>query len=92
MNLTRNITNKVKCICQITKGRIYSIIEKYNLTEKQLDDFTLKLDILGVGAVTQALAWPVKSAWLSVLMIIISFAFCAIIWTITFIVKGYKNE
>lgn len=47
MNLTRNITNKVKCICQITRGRIYSIIEKYNLTEKQLDDFTLKLDILG---------------------------------------------
>lgn len=53
MNLTRNITNKVKCICQITRGRIYSIIEKYNLTEKQLDDFTLKLDILGVGAVTR---------------------------------------
>ncbi len=49
MNLTRNITNKVSVICQITRGRIYSIIEKYNLTEKQLDDFTLKLDILGVA-------------------------------------------
>lgn len=91
MNLQQT-SIQVNRIYSTFRSHIFSLIEEKQLTQKQLDDLATKLDILGGGTVAQALIWQVESLWISFLMIIISFIFCAILWTTTFIMKGYVYE
>lgn len=91
MNLSQAIF-KVNSIYSKVKRYIFSFLEKKRPTQKQLDDLTTKIDLVGGGAAAQSLIWQAQSTWLSLMMIVISFTFCVILWVTTFIMKGYDYE
>lgn len=80
------------CLYSLCRICIHEILTEYQPSQKQIDDFANKLDIIGGAAVAQSVLSSFDTAWLNHLMVVLSVIFCGIIWTVTFIMKGYKND
>ena len=73
------------------RHQLFLLIADKKLTIKQVDAIATKLDILGVFVVTQAFLNITDSVVFSAVLVIFSLIFCAILWTIAFILKGYED-
>ena len=89
--LFKRATDRVAGFYKLYRVYIYSILDKYELTEKQIDFITSRLELLGGAAVAQFAVFTLKAEWPSMLACIASLGFCATIWLTTFIMKGYKK-
>ena len=73
---------------------ILSFLTKGRLSEKQVDALAVKLDLFGVFCVTQVWFALTKYGWHfwpTLVLFVFSLFFCAILWIVAFIMKGYKN-
>lgn len=89
--LFKRAIDRVAGFYKLYQVYIYSILDKYKLTEKQIDFISSRLELLGGAAVAQFVVFPLKAEWLSILVCIASLGFCATIWLTTFIMKGHKK-
>ena len=74
-----------------TRHQLFSLIADKKLTIKQVDAIATKLDILGVFVVTQVFLNMTENIVLSAMLVIFSLIFCAILWLLAFILKGYED-
>lgn len=77
-----------------SKDRMFLILTDKQCTEKQADAIATKLDLLGVFFVTQAWLGLTQygwNFWLALIVFLASLIVCAILWTLAFILKGYRK-
>mgnify|MGYP003587094349 CR=1 FL=1 len=91
-HIFKHTFHKVERIYQKVEVRIFALLEERGLTKKQIDDLALKMDVIGASIVAQLFVFPSKSNVLGFVACLLSLIFCGIIWSITFIMKGYDDE
>ena len=82
---------RLRAVYMKIRHQLFLLISDKKLTIKQVDAIATKLDILGVFVVTQAFLNITDSVVFSAVLVILSLIFCAILWTIAFILKGYED-
>ena len=85
------IFTRLRAVYMKIRHQLFSLIADKKLTIKQVDAIATKQDILGVFVVTQAFLNITDNVAFSAVLVIFSLIFCAILWTIAFILKGYED-
>lgn len=89
--MIKHVTQKLKRFYQKNQLRIFSTLDRHQFSKEQINDFAMKVDIIGGAIVAQAIAWNAPSPIIQWLFIILAIFICAILWITTFIMKGYQE-